>query len=1137
MRVITLFCVLLSCFFSPLTAQTLQRIEGSPYPYSTPPDTLYLTSENYTYSQRIALQSLQGVLAKTKPEILRDIHGVKDLVIKQGIKIKDTYYSDFQGLLTHFSSRLAGYILCDAKQSSTNVAISLSGIFNAVAIPADIEQTAINAGLTMLQDVRGKNETWVNAKYGSQFSKKIASYQNVSDDRGLYLGDYSAFAGAIQFWTAYPTGTLANSIFNRLTTNGAIMGWGPNEDKTVESLSAKSLVMHAADWAPNLSTLTNIPVGKIEQKEPAVPYKVVPNVHTVCFVMSDGDNIQWLLGVSDNTDLWANPNRSKVNLGWTISPALLELAPPLYKKYVDNTLTSPDGRNYLIAAPSGRGYFNPGLFPDLSNECDLLNLYMKKADLRIANVIDVDNSPWKLEPYLRQDNIDALFYYNYSDYSTLKGQISWYKDKPSIAGRYDLWLGTLGQPTDKTPATLAESLNAASTDIHSPDSYSLIPVIVWSRQVKDVLECIGKLNPNVRVVAPDEFVWLIRKNLKGLALGIGNGLKGDYYAGRDFDVLKYSQTDRTVELDSVEGLQHQSALGTESFSVRWSGQIQPVYSEEYTFYVTVNGGAKLTINGNVVIDKLSTTGVSTQSGTITLVAGQKYEFGLEYSKDAGNASCHLEWESNSQMRQTVPKLQLYSEGSRVASTGLVTAYADCDYAGFSTGLKVGNYTLAEMNTFGILDKDIASLKITKGFKVILYENDNFGGASLEVTADTICLGDWKDRASSLKITTTGVTNLDGTYFLQNAASNLYMTVNGGYSNVADGANIMQFSKISNTSQQFKFTHLGDGIYKIFAVHSDKSMDVDNGSKSNGANVQQWTYYGFPSQQFIVSPADSGSYLLIALHSGKIIESITTSTNANVRQYANTNQKKGQWKLVPVPALPSGTGIGLDAQYYNGMNFETLRYTTIDSTIHFNWGSNAPNTAVAADNFSVRWSGEIQPQASGAYTFYVNSDNGRRLWVNDQLIIDKWIDDYGTEYSGSISLTANRKYTIKLEYFESQGGAGCTLQWMSAFQSKEVVPKSQLYPASLSAIDENSTEASDVTIFPNPVINKTMNVQLEGLSDNTEHTLILFDLLGKPVYSTKIVHSCSVDLNNLPSGVYIVSIRNKENFITKRIVVH
>ncbi len=458
-----------------------------------------------------------------------------------------------------------------------------------------------------------------------------------------------------------------------------------------------------------------------------------------------------------------------------------------------------------------------------------------------------------------------------------------------------------------------------------------------------MLECIGKLNPNVRVVAPDEFVWLIRKNLKGLALGIGNGLKGDYYAGRNFDQLKFSQTDRTVELDSIDGSQYQSLLGTESFSVRWSGQIQPVYSEEYTFYVTANDGAKLTVNGTVLIDKLSATGANTQSATITLVAGQKYEFGLEYSKGTGNASCHLEWESTSQMRQTVPKLQLYSVANRGASTGLVTAYAECDFAGFSTGLNIGNYTLAELNTLGISDKDIASLKIAKGFKAILYDNDNFSGASLEITADTTCLGDWKDRTSSLKITTTGATDLDGTYFLQNAASDLYMTINGGYANVADGANIMQFSKISKTNQQFKFTHLGDGIYKIFAVNSDKSIDVANASTSNGANVQQWTYYAFPSQQFIVSPADPGYYNLIAKHSGKIIESINTGSSANVCQNTNTNQTKGQWKLVPVPALPSGTGIGLDAQYYNGTNFETLRHTTVDTTINFNWGSNAPNT--------------------------------------------------------------------------------------------------------------------------------------------------------------------------------------------------
>lgn len=1139
MRVLSLIGVLLCCFLSGLTAQSsIKRIPGSPYPYSTPPDLLYVTSESaYSYSEKIALQSLQGVIAQNKPEILRDMYGNKALMTKLGIKMDNTYYSSFPGLLTHFASRLAGYILCDAKQNSTNVAFSLAGILNGVAIPADIEQTAKNAGLTLLLDVRGKDETWLFTNYGTQFNKHIASYQNVLDDRGLYLGDYSAFAKAIQFWSTTPISTLATNVFNTISPNGAIMGWGPGEDNTVAALSKKSLMIHAADFAPNLSTLTNIMIDNIQQKEPANAFKVVPNVHTVCFVMSDGDNIQWLLGASDDTKTWANPLRSKLNLGWTISPALAELAPPMYKKYVDNSPTSADGRNYLIAAPSGRGYFNPGIFPSLSAECNLLNQYMKKGDLHIANVIDVDNSPRNLEPYLRQDNIDALFYYNYSDYSGLNGSISWYKDKPSIGGRYNLWLGTLGQATDKTPQTLADKLNVASTNINSSAGYSLIPVIVWSRNVNDVLECIGKLGPNVRVVAPDEFVWLIRKNIKNIALGIGNGLKGDYFSGNNFNTLKFSQTDRTVDFDWAAGSPNQTILGTDSFSVKWSGQIQPVYSENYTFYVTAEDGAKLTINGTVLFDNLTGTGVTTQTGTIALTSGQKYDIELEYSKAGGNASCKMEWQSTSQMRQIVQKLQLYTPTIRPAvSTGVVTAYADCAYAGFSGGLKAGSYTLSEMNALGIYDKDIASLKVTKGFKAILFENDNFGGASLDVTADSTCLGDWTDRTSSIKIITTGVTNLEGTYFLQNLASNFNMDVTGGVAGVADGANIQQFTVSPNTNQQFKFTHLGDGTYKVLAIHSQKSIDVANGSKVEGANVQQWTYYGLQSQQFIVTPATtSGYYNLIAKHSGKIVESINTNIQANVRQLSNTNQLRGQWKLVPVPALLNGTGKGLNATYYNGMNFETLRKTTIDSTINFDWGNNSPNTYVGNDNFSVRWSGYIQPRTSGTYTFFINSDNGRRVWINDQLIIDKWISDYGIEYTGSITLNANQLYTIKVEYFEEAGTASCKLEWMSNVQPREVVPKSQLYTV-ISAVDDLKSDNAAINIFPMPISDKKMHIQFSGFDNNENISLVVYDLLGKSLLQIKVDNSGIIDLKNISAGTYIVSVQNEGHTANKRVVL-
>ncbi|MHB9142680.1 MAG: hypothetical protein ACYC25_12465, partial [Paludibacter sp.] len=215
--------------FGLMAQSTINRVEGSPYPYSSAPDKLYLTSESYNYSQIIAIQSLQGILAKTKPEILRDVHGHRAVVGKAGIPIDLSYYNNFDGLLAKFAGKLAGYILCDSKQSSTNVAISLGGILNAVAIPADIEHSAINAGLTKLLDVRGKDEAWALANYGTQFSKTIASYQNCTDDRGLFLGDYSTFTGAFQFWDDSSTGTLATSVYNRMNNGATFFGWGAGE--------------------------------------------------------------------------------------------------------------------------------------------------------------------------------------------------------------------------------------------------------------------------------------------------------------------------------------------------------------------------------------------------------------------------------------------------------------------------------------------------------------------------------------------------------------------------------------------------------------------------------------------------------------------------------------------------------------------------------------------------------------------------------------------------------------------------------------------------------------------------------------------------------------------------------------------
>jgi len=226
---------------------------------------------------------------------------------------------------------------------------------------------------------------------------------------------------------------------------------------------------------------------------------------------------------------------------------------------------------------------------------------------------------------------------------------------------------------------------------------------------------------------------------------------------------------------------------------------------------------------------------------------------------------------------------------------------------------------------------------------------------------------------------------------------------------------------------------------------------------------------------------------------------------------------------------------LDAAYYTGTNFSQLKYETVNEAINFNWGLSAPNTYVGADNFSVRWSGKIQPRTTGTYTFYITSDNGRRLYINNKLIIDKWISDYDVEYTGTISLEHYKFYDIRLDYFEEAGGANCKLEWSSPEQNREVVPKSQLY-SQYNSIDRNTHSHVDLVLFPVPVTDKMLNLILTGSDPSENSVLTIYDLVGKPVYTKTIRPEETLDLSVLQSGSYIVSVQNKNFKLNKSIVI-
>eukprot|EP00041_Stephanoeca_diplocostata_P006420 m.83693 g.83693 ORF g.83693 m.83693 type:complete len:201 (-) comp16351_c0_seq9:3877-4479(-) len=145
--------------------------------------------------------------------------------------------------------------------------------------------------------------------------------------------------------------------------------------------------------------------------------------HTVCFVMSDGDNLQWLLGPWATDPSWfASPQRGSVPISWTLSPALVDLAPAMLH-YVQRHASPLDA---FVVSPSGFGYTYPSKISNLPQFANLTASYMGQmgVDARVVNVIDQAYDASSLQEMLQYAAVDAVFSYTYGAcYSGEQGAI------------------------------------------------------------------------------------------------------------------------------------------------------------------------------------------------------------------------------------------------------------------------------------------------------------------------------------------------------------------------------------------------------------------------------------------------------------------------------------------------------------------------------------------------------------------------------------------------------------------------------------------------------------------------------------------------------------------------------------------
>jgi len=146
-------------------------------------------------------------------------------------------------------------------------------------------------------------------------------------------------------------------------------------------------------------------------------------------------------------------------------------------------------------------------------------------------------------------------------------------------------------------------------------------------------------------------------------------------------------------------------------------------------------------------------------------------------------------------------------------------------------------------------------------------------------------------------------------------------------------------------------------------------------------------------------------------------------------------------------LTAESGDGLHGAYFDNQDLSgTPVLERTDPQVAFDWDGGAPDASVPADGFSVRWDGWVVPDTTGAHTFHARTDDGVRLWVDGELLVDNWKDQGAKERSGTVSLLAGRPVAIRMEYYENGGGAVAELRWTPPGGSKAFVPQAVLFTA-------------------------------------------------------------------------------------------
>ncbi len=159
---------------------------------------------------------------------------------------------------------------------------------------------------------------------------------------------------------------------------------------------------------------------------------------------------------------------------------------------------------------------------------------------------------------------------------------------------------------------------------------------------------------------------------------------------------------------------------------------------------------------------------------------------------------------------------------------------------------------------------------------------------------------------------------------------------------------------------------------------------------------------------------------------------------------------------PAPLLPGLLGeyydIGEEIMDFPSLKGRTPAYRHVDRRIDFASTDGVFNRSGLRDSFTVRWTGVLRVPKDGTYNFYLESDDGSKLYLNGKLLVDDGGLHGMEEASAEIKLKAG-DYPIRIDYFDNTGGAGIKLSWDSDDVAREIIPAKALLHPKDAALDK------------------------------------------------------------------------------------